>query len=98
MCLSCVTQHYGVTFDVSVIHTHYKGPLPRPTPNHRKETPMKLHSRTVMRETADLNADQLRFILCYLMPYIEQGRSYEEAQEILMNAIDNEKREAGEAA
>lgn len=59
---------------------------------------MKLHSRTVMRETADLNADQLRFILCYLMPYIEQGRSYEEAQEILMNAIDNEKREAGEAA
>ena len=59
---------------------------------------MKLHSRTVMRETADLNAGQLRFILCYLMPYIEQGRSYEEAQEILMNAIDNEKREAGEAA
>ena len=59
---------------------------------------MKLHSRTVMRETADLNADQLRFILCYLMPYIEQGRSYEEAQEILMSAIENEKRMAGDAA
>lgn len=59
---------------------------------------MKLHSRTVMRETADLNADQLRFILCYLIPYIEQGRSYEEAQEILMSAIENEKRMAGDAA
>ena len=59
---------------------------------------MKLHSRTIMRETADLNANQLRGILCYLMPWLEQGRSYEEAQEILMNAIDNEKREAGEAA
>lgn len=59
---------------------------------------MKLHGRTVMRETADLDAQQLRFILCYLMPYIEQGRSYEEAQEILMSAIENEKREAGEAA
>ena len=51
-----------------------------------------------MRETADLNSDQLRFILCYLMPYIEQGRSYEEAQEILMSAIENEKRMAGDAA
>ncbi|ACP33533.1 hypothetical protein [Corynebacterium aurimucosum] len=59
---------------------------------------MKLHGRTVMRETADLDAQQLRFILCYLMPYIEQGRSYEEAQEILMTAIENEKRMAGDAA
>ncbi|HCD1917731.1 TPA: hypothetical protein NBI62_000960 [Corynebacterium striatum] len=59
---------------------------------------MKMHGRTVMRETADLDAQQLRFILCYLMPYLEQGRSYEEAQEILMTAIENEKREAGEVA
>lgn len=59
---------------------------------------MKLHSRTIMRETADLNAQQLRYILCYLMPYLEQGRSFEEAQEILTTAIENEKREAGEAA
>lgn len=59
---------------------------------------MKLHGRTVMRETADLDAQQLRFILCYLMPYLEQGRSYEEAQEILTTAIENEKRMAGEAA
>lgn len=59
---------------------------------------MKLHGRTVMRETADLDAQQLRFILCYLMPYIEQGRSYEEAQEILTTAIENEKRMAGDAA
>lgn len=59
---------------------------------------MKLHGRTVMRETQDLNAQQLRFILCYLMPYLEQGRTFEEAQEILMDAIENEKRMAGEAA
>lgn len=59
---------------------------------------MKLHSRTVMRETADLDAQQLRYILCYLMPYLEQGRTFEEAQEILTTAIENEKRMAGEAA
>jgi hypothetical protein len=59
---------------------------------------MKMHGRTVMRETADLDAQQLRFILCYLMPYLEQGRTFDEAQEILMNAIDNEKRIAGEVA
>lgn len=59
---------------------------------------MKLHGRTVMRETQDLDAQQMRFILCYLMPYIEQGRSFEEAQEILMSAIENEKRMAGDAA
>lgn len=59
---------------------------------------MKLHGRTVMRETADLDAQQLRFILCYLMPYLEQGRTFEEAQEILTTAIENEKRMAGEAA
>lgn len=59
---------------------------------------MKLHGRTVMRETADLDAQQLRYILCYLMPHLEQGRTFEEAQEILMTAIENEKREAGEAA
>ena len=41
---------------------------------------MKLHSRTIMRETADLNANQLRGILCYLMPWLEQGRTFEEAQ------------------
>lgn len=52
---------------------------------------MKLHGRTVMRETADLDAQQLRFILCYLMPYLEQGRTFDEAQEILMTAIENEK-------
>lgn len=59
---------------------------------------MKMHGRTVMRETADLDAQQLRFILCYLMPYLEQGRTFDEAQEILMTAIENEKRMAGDAA
>lgn len=59
---------------------------------------MKMHGRTVMRETADLDAQQLRFILCYLMPYLEQGRTLEEAQEILTTAIENEKRMAGDAA
>ena len=59
---------------------------------------MKLHSRTIMRETADLDANQLRYILCYLMPYLEQGRTFEEAQEILTTAIENEKRMAGDAA
>lgn len=59
---------------------------------------MKLHSRTIMRETKDLNAQQLRYILCYLMPHLEQGRTFEEAQEILMTAIENEKRMAGDAA
>lgn len=59
---------------------------------------MKLHGRTVMRETADLDANQLRYILCYLMPYLEQGRTFEEAQEILTTAIENEKRMAGDAA
>lgn len=59
---------------------------------------MKLHGRTVMRETQDLDAQQLRFILCYLMPYLEQGRTFDEAQEILMTAIENEKRMAGEVA
>lgn len=44
-----------------------------------------------MRETQDLDAQQLRFILCYLMPYLEQGRTFDEAQEILMTAIENEK-------
>lgn len=52
---------------------------------------MKMHGRTVMRETKDLNAQQLRYILCYLMPYLEQGRTFDEAQEILMTAIENEK-------
>ncbi|MHB2251412.1 hypothetical protein [Corynebacterium aurimucosum] len=59
---------------------------------------MKLHGRTVMRETQDLDAQQLRFILCYLMPYLEQGRTFDEAQEILMTAIENEKNAAGEVA
>ena len=59
---------------------------------------MKLHGRTVMRETQDLDADQLRGILCYLMPWLEQGRTFEEAQEILTSAIENEKRMAGDAA
>lgn len=59
---------------------------------------MKMHGRTVMRETADLDAQQLRFILCYLMPYLEQGRTFDEAQEILMTAIENEKSAAGEVA
>ena len=59
---------------------------------------MKLHSRTIMRETADLNANQLRGILCYLMPWLEQGRTFEEAQETLTTAIENEKRMAGDAA
>ena len=59
---------------------------------------MKMHGRTVMRETKDLNAQQLRYILCYLMPYLEQGRTFDEAQEILMTAIENEKSAAGEVA
>ena len=71
--------------------TATQGCCHNPHPTTGKETTMKLHGRTVMRETADLDAQQLRFILCYLMPYLEQGRTFDEAQEILMTAIENEK-------
>ena len=59
---------------------------------------MKTFYQTVMQETEDMTAHQLRMVIACLMSYIQQGRTFDEAKEILMDFVEYEKREAGEAA